>query len=632
MAIPAIAIYATSPPHQFISHTIYDFDFNSRSSPSPCSSSSSSASSSSSQKPFLGGLSRLFSSSPAQRQIPSSSLTMQVAEERGDELLKELSGSSSYYGKFVGSLKREYSSPVSVIHGPPSSCGSSCSSHRSSSALFKGLVRNALGSCIDYDCSRSDFRHPGAAESVELTFNLEEGVADGDLDCHAKELLSSAQKRHAIFYEDLVLKAFCEAERAHRGQTRASGDPYLQHCVETGVLLALVGANSVVVAAGLLHDSTDDSFLNYDYILRTFGVNVADLVQGVSNLSHLSKLARENNTASRPYEADLLHTLFLAMADARVVLVKLADRLHNMMTLDALPPLKREKFAKETLEIFVPLANRLGISSWKERLENLCFRHLEPIRHWELSSQVLESFNEDFLASSVEKLKLALQEKLASNICLSGRQKSLYSIHCKMLKKNLSVDEIHDIYGLRLIVEDKEDCYRALEIVHELWPQARGKFKDYIVHPKFNGYQSLHTVVLGEGRVPLEVQIRTREMHLQAEFGFAAHWRYKESDCEHSSFIVQMVEWARWIVAWQCKAMDFDWPSAEYADSIKSPCCKPQYCMENPVFVIVIRDEEMSVQELPANSTLMDLLKRLNYQYGGLPIPMKEEMMPRLNH
>ncbi|OWM79915.1 probable GTP diphosphokinase RSH2, chloroplastic [Punica granatum] len=639
MAVPTIALYATSPPHQFSSHLAHDFEFSPRSSPSP-----SSSSSSSSQRQILGGLSRLFSS-PTQRSIQSSSPSFS-GDERSEEL-KELSG--SYSGRFIGSLKKEYSTPVSVLPGP-GSCSSS-SSYRSS-AMFSGFVRSALGSCIDYDSPRSDFRGPGAVDAVELTFNLEEGAQEGDLEPYAKELLLSAQRRHKIFYEDLVLKAFHEAEKAHRGQIRASGDPYLKHCVETAVLLALIGANSVVVAAGLLHDTIDDSFMSYDYILRIFGANVADLVQGVSKLSHLSKLARESNTASRANEADRLHTMFLAMADARAVLIKLADRLHNMMTLEALCSEKRKRFAKETLEIFAPLANRLGISSWKERLENLCFRHLDPIRHGELSSRLLESFDEDFITSAVEKLKNALKEKSVSNIRLSGRHKSLYSVHRKMLKKSLSVDEIHDIHGLRLIVESKEDCYRALEIVHKLWREVPGKFKDYIIHPKFNGYQSLHTVVIGEGMVPFEVQIRTREMHLQAEFGFAAHWRYKEGDCEHSSFILQMVEWARWVVTWQCETMDLDRPSIRYTDSImgKSPCtfpshsrdcpyyCKPHSNTEGPVFVIVIENDKMSVRELPANSLVMDLLESTGQigtgskrwtQCGGFPV--KEELRPRLN-
>ncbi|KAL5755562.1 hypothetical protein ACOSQ2_020308 [Xanthoceras sorbifolium] len=476
---------------------------------------------------------------------------------------------------------------------------------------------------------------------------MEDSLADVELQSYAKEFLVAAQLRHKIFCEDFVIKAFYEAEKAHRGQMRASGDPYLQHCVETAVFLAMIGANSTVVAAGLLHDTLDDSFLSYDYIFRTFGAGVADLVEGVSKLSQLSKFARENNTANKTVEADRLHTMFLAMADARAVLIKLADRLHNMMTLDALPSSKQQRFAKETLQIFVPLANRLGICSWKEQLENLCFKHLNPDQHQQLSTKLEESFDEAMITSATEKLERVLKDKAISYHVLYGRHKSLYGIHCKMLKKKLTMDQIHDIHGLRLIVENEDDCYKALSIVHQLWAEVPGKMKDYISHPKFNGYQSLHTVVKGEGMVPLEVQIRTKEMHLQAEFGFAAHWRYKEGDCKHSSFVLQMVEWARWVLTWQCETMSKDRSSIVYADSIKPPCTfpthaddcpysyKPQCSQDGPVFVIMLENDKMSVQELPPNSTVMDLLERAgrgSTRWSPYGFPMKEELRPRLNH
>ncbi|KAA8540241.1 hypothetical protein F0562_024196 [Nyssa sinensis] len=470
---------------------------------------------------------------------------------------------------------------------------------------------------------------------------------ESSIDPYAKDLLLGAQLRHKIFCDDFVVKAFYEAEKAHRGQMRASGDPYLQHCVETAVLLSTIGANSTVIAAGLLHDTLDDTFMSYDYISQTFGTGVADLVEGVSKLSQLSKLARENNTASKTVEADRLHTMFLAMADARAVLIKLADRLHNMMTLDALPLAKQQRFAKETSEIFVPLANRLGISSWKEQLGNLCFKHLNPEQHKELSSKLVESFNMARITSAVEKLERALTDGDISYHDLSGRHKSLYSIYCKMLKKKLTMDEIHDIHGLRLIVENEEDCYKALRIVNQLWSEVPGKFKDYIHHPKFNGYQSLHTVVMGEGMVPLEVQIRTKEMHLQAEFGFAAHWRYKEGDCKHSSFVLQMVEWARWVVTWHCETMNKNQSCIAYADSVKPLCTfpfhsedcpysyNPHCAHEGPVFVILMENDKMSVQEFPADSTLLDLLERTgrgSSRWSPYGFPLKEELKPRLNH
>lgn len=639
MAVPTIALYATPPscstPHpcQINSHATYDFELSSRSSSPP-------STSCNSQKPALGGLSSLFSSGTIKHEELGS-----LWHDKGDDL-----GSSFRKSSLSSSLKRDQS-PVSVFQGPVS-CGSSPGSIRSlSGGLFKGFVSHALGSCVEYDNQSSTFQVPRFGDSCvegsdELPFEMDDGLSEAITEPYAKDLLVDAQSRHKIFHNEVVVKAFHEAEVAHRGQMRASGDPYLKHCVETAILLATIGANSTVVAAGLLHDTIDDSFLTYDCIFRSFGAGVADLVEGVSKLSHLSKLARDNNTANKTVEADRMHTMFLAMADARAVLIKLADRLHNMMTLDALPLKKRERFAKETLEIFAPLANRLGIYTWKERLENLCFRYVYPEHHEELSSKLVRAFDEAMISLAVGKLECALKNGDISYHDLTGRHKSLYSIHRKMLKKKLDMDEIHDIHGLRLIVDKEEDCYKALEFVHQLWDEVPGRFKDYIVHPKLNGYRSLHTVVMGDGMVPLEVQIRTKEMHLQAEYGFAAHWRYKEGDCEHSSFVTQMVEWARWVVTWQCETMIKDRSSICYGDSSRPPCkfpshsqdCphsyKPQCGSDGPVFVIVIENDKMSVQEFPAKSSVMDLLVRVHGSCRWTPygFPVKEDLRPRVNH
>ncbi|XP_050381185.1 probable GTP diphosphokinase RSH2, chloroplastic [Argentina anserina] len=663
MTVP-IALYAT-PPSSVCSHATFDFELTSRSSTSATSTPSTS------QKPAVGGLSCLFSSSTVKHASSSSSGFSGGAEElmwpdRGEEL------SSSF--RYSQSKMNRDQSPISVFHGPVSSGSSgvsssarsppmrnarerSCSGDVSlnamrcgSSRLFNGFIRGALGStCVDYDSpvrNEDDLEMRSAAVLDELTFSMEDGFGDGNLEPYARELLIGAQLRHKIFYEDYVIKAFYQAEKAHRGQMRASGDHYLQHCVETAVLLALIGANSTVVAAGLLHDTLDDSVMSYDYIYGKFGAESADLVEGVSKLSHLSKLARDNNTACKTVEADRLHTMFLAMADPRAVLIKLADRLHNMMTLDALSLTKQQRFAKETLEIFVPLANRLGISSWKVQLENLCFKHLNPDQHLELSSKLEDSFDDEMITSATARLDQALREKAISYHVLCGRHKSLYSIYCKMLKKKLNMSEIHDIHGLRLIVEKEEDCYQALEVVRQLWTEVPGKFKDYIRQPKCNGYQSLHTVVMGGGTIPLEVQIRTKEMHLQAEYGFAAHWRYKEGDSKHPSFVLQMVEWARWVVTWQCEAMSRDRSSITYADSIRPPCTFPSHsddcpysykshCGEDePVFVIMIENDKMSVQEFAANSTIMDVVEKAgrgSMRWTTYGLPLKQELRPRLN-
>lgn len=601
MAVPAVAIYATSPT-TLPSHTCSsDFDRSS--------------------KHFSGGL---FSSPSVKHAFISDDQKLDARRDFSPVSVFGSSRSSSPPTRFLkdgGDFNRSFRV------GSPN-------------GLFNRFVAHAVGSCVNnYDST--------SFELDQLPFSMDDDDDSLGESNYATDLLATAQLRHNIFTDHLVIRAFNQAEKAHRGQMRASGDPYLQHCVETAVLLAIIGANSTVVAAGLLHDTLDDSFITYDHIFGSFGSRVADLVQGVSKLSQLSKLARESNTANITIEADRLHTMFLAMADARAVLIKLADRLHNMMTLDALPVTKQQRFAKETLEIFAPLANRLGISSWKEQLENLCFKYLYPVQYEELSSQLVKSFNEAKITYSADKLGQALKDEGISYHVLSGRHKSLYSIYCKMLKKNLTMDEVHDIHGLRLIVKDEQDCYEALQIVHQLWSEVPGKLKDYIHQPKCNGYQSLHTVVFGEDMVPLEVQIRTKDMHLQAEFGIAAHWRYKEGDCKYSSFVLQMVEWARWVVTWQCETMVKDRSPNSYHDLVKPPCTfpthsddcphslKPCCVADGPVFVIVIENDKMSVQEFSANSTVMDLLERAGRgctRWTPYGFPVKEELRPKVNH
>ncbi|KAG5523572.1 hypothetical protein RHGRI_035395 [Rhododendron griersonianum] len=598
-ASPRSSICSTPHHHQINAHSSpFDSDSTVRSPPTP-------------QKPTVGGLSCLFSS-PSVKHASSSSYSSGVDDAvcRGEEL-----SSSFRFSPYCSSLKKNHSplqrnqSPVSVFQGPVS-CSPPLRVARekmaadwkvpesvpgSSGLLLNGLAAHSLGSFVDYDS-------PTFQANNSPTFRENSDV-------------------------DSSLASFV--------MMRESGDPYLQHCVETAVLLAVFGANSSVVAAGLLHDTLDDSSTSYDDILQIFGVEVADLVKGVSKLSHLSKLARESDTASET-EAYRLRTMFLAMPDARAVLIKLADRLHNMITLDALSMLKQQRFAKETLEILAPLANRLGISSWKEQLENLCFKSLYPDKHKEISSKLSNSFDEALINLSAEKLERALGDAAISYRGVSKRHKSLYSIFRKMEKKNLTVDQIHDIHGLRLIVENEEDCFEALTVVHRLWSEVPGKFKNYIKCPKFNGYQSLHTVVKGEGEVPLEVQIRTRVMDLQAEFGIAAHWRYKEGDCKCFSFELQMVEKARW----ECETMSKDKSMIGCVDSIIPPCtfsshsedC-PYSCTHNcgtdgPVFVIMMENDKMSVQEFPANSTIRDLMERAS---PGTFRWSKQELRPRLN-
>ncbi|CAH2068648.1 unnamed protein product, partial [Thlaspi arvense] len=557
--------------------------------------------------PMVGGLSCLFSS--AKHAFSSTSYSNDGEEfgslrhGKGEELSSSFPYSS--LGNLSSSLKKDQS-PASVFQGPvhvvaavlntgdlslPSLQGSF---RAATSGFFNGFVRHSVASFVYYDSPT--FQLDGGSPDVhslsvladELPFSMEDSFMEPSSEAYAKDLLLDAQSRHKIFNEVKVVEAFNEAEKSY-SQMRASGDPYLQHCVQTAVLLAIIGANSMVVAAGPLHDTLDDTCISYDYIFQTWELVLLIWSKGenhvffpilsaeaivipsklryvtlVSKLSQLSKHARENNTASNSVEADRLHTMILAMTDARVALIKLADRLHNMMTPDALPLANQQRF-----EIFTPLANRLGIFSWKEKLENLSFKHLHPEEHKELSTKVIKSFDEVAITTAVEKLEHALDDTGIPYHILAGRHKSLYSIYSKMLKY-----APFSLYFPLSIVEKEEACYEALRVVHQLWSEVPGKLKYYTNHPKINGYQSLHTVVMGGDMVPLEVQIRTEEMHLQAEFGFAAHWRYKEGDYKHSSYVIQMVEWACWVLIWQCKAMSNNRSTICNADS-RPPCKFP---------------------------------------------------------
>ncbi|XP_002983570.2 probable GTP diphosphokinase RSH2, chloroplastic [Selaginella moellendorffii] len=460
------------------------------------------------------------------------------------------------------------------------------------------------------------------------------------------EILVDAQRRHKVFKDPFIIKAFRLAEEAHRGHFRRSGELYLTHCVETAILLASAGAEATVVAAGLLHDTLDDSSIDEAQIRAIFGDDVADLVVGVSKISQLSQLARDNNIASKTLEAGRLRTMFLAMVDVRVVLIKLADRLHNMRTLEALATEKQNRIASETLEILVPIANRLGIWSWKAEMEDLCFKYLNPTEYQELAAKLIECCRGGVVLSAIEQLDKALRKSKIKIEDLCGRSKTLFSIYTKMKKKGRSIDEIYDVRGLRLIVKDEADCYKALEFVHKLWDHIPGKLKDYIKQPKANGYQSLHTVVSGKDGLPLEVQIRTKEMHSHAEFGMAAHWRYKEgNDTKHSAFLLQRVEWARWILTWHSEIMDNKLRVSPSHMDLKSSCpfpfhkddCRhafsgPPESEDDPLFVIMLKDEKMIVQELPPGCTAADLVTERGEDHFLLDPGVLSEMTPRVNH
>lgn len=491
---------------------------------------------------------------------------------------------------------------------------------------------------------------PGILEAREKILRLAEeangifsaGTENSKVGTHvgtsADELLRGAQSRYKVFYAPVVVKAFRMAEEAHKGQFRRNGESFLSHCMETALILAATGVDITVVAAGLLHDAIDDSNLSLKLLRGALGEDVASLVIGVSKLSNLSQLTRDSNSVCNPMEADRLRTMILAMVDVRVVLIKIADRLHNLRTIEALPSHKQIGIANETLEIFAPLANRLGIWSWKAELEDLCFKCLKPVEHQDLSTRLSERCREGLVMSSIRDLDDALRVRGVQFIDLCGRPKNLYSVFKKMLKKKRTPEEILDVRGLRLIVSDEKSCYEALGIVHQLWRQIPGKSKDYIVDSKPNGYKSLHTVVIGSDGYPLEVQIRTMKMHHQAEYGLAAHWRYKEDNSEHSAFSSERVEWARWVLTWHSEIMDTKLRVSPLGADLKppcpfpvhnkgcpyeAPCCGLMLREDDPVFVIKMENEHMLVRELSSGSTVADLVSVRNSDMDPLSVNSK---------
>ena len=348
---------------------------------------------------------------------------------------------------------------------------------------------------------------------------------------------------------DLIRRAYDFADAAHKGQMRKSGEPYIIHPLSVAYLLAEMHFDPAVIAAGLLHDVLEDCDVPRPELEAQFGQEVLMLVEGVTKLDKVEERVKEDSVRSRDLqELESLRKLLLAMVqdDVRVIFIKLADRLHNMRTLDALSPESQLRMARETLEIFAPVANRLGIWVWKAELEDLAFCYLNPPMYKELKQLLITHQDERDarVAEHIASLQAALaQEKIPAKI--KGRPKHIYSIYSKMRRKNLPFSRIYDTVGMRVLVENNTQCYQVLGIVHQLWTPVPGEFDDYIAHPKPNDYQSLHTAVIGKDGSPLEVQIRTYEMDEVAEFGVAAHWRYKEEELAFSQEAMEQISIVR---------------------------------------------------------------------------------------
>ncbi len=404
---------------------------------------------------------------------------------------------------------------------------------------------------------------------------------------------------------ELIERAYEVAERAHAGQTRASGEPYIVHSLAVALMLADLHLDPKTIAAGLLHDVPEDTAVTIDQVREMFGTEVASLVDGVTKLGQIDRLSSEGRASIEEQRAESLRKMFLAMVhDVRVVLIKLADRLHNMRTLGALPEDKRRRIAQETLDIFAPLANRLGFWQLKWELEDLSFRYLDPEMYREIAQRIAErrGDRERQIAQVAATLKERLREAGIEAV-VDGRPKHIYSIYRKMQRKGLDFDQIYDVQGVRVIVDTVSDCYASLGVVHSLWTPIPGEFDDYIATPKDNMYQSLHTAVVGPDGKPLEVQIRTHEMHRTAEYGIAAHWRYKEGSKQRDIAFEKKIAWLRSLMEWRQEVAS----ASEFLDSMKTDV------FQDRVYVFTPKGE---VIDLPAGSTPIDFAYHIHSEIG----------------
>ena len=404
-----------------------------------------------------------------------------------------------------------------------------------------------------------------------------------------------------------VGRAFDLAVAAHEGQKRASGEPYVIHPIASAQILAELGLDTTAIQAALLHDVPEDTEYSLTDVEEGFGAEVAQLVDGVTKLSRFSTLSHEQQ------QAENIRKMLLAMAqDIRVVLIKLADRLHNMRTLHALPVEKQQRIARQTMEIYAPLAERLGIWQIKWELEDLAFKALEPERFRELAKllDTRRKGRETYIERAIAELRPSL-EAAGIEADIEGRPKHIYSIWKKMQRKSAEFGEIYDVYAIRLLVDEVRDCYAALGIVHSIWRPIPGQFDDYIAVPKNNLYQSLHTAVIALDGKPLEIQIRTHQMHQVSEVGIAAHWRYKEGTKSDREYDAKLA-WLRQLMDWQRDVSESD--ATEFVEGIKLDIFQDQ------VFVFTPKGD---IKDLPAGATPLDFAYRIHTDVGHRTIGAK---------
>jgi GTP pyrophosphokinase len=407
---------------------------------------------------------------------------------------------------------------------------------------------------------------------------------------------------------ELVEKAYRRAAAAHTGQHRLSGEDYVNHPLEVASILAELHLDAATIVAAILHDTVEDTDLTAQELTREFGPEVAKLVEGVT------KLGRISIRSEQQHQAENIRKMLLAMAeDIRVVLIKLADRLHNMRTLEFLPEPKRLRISRETLDIYAPLAHRLGIWQIKWELEDIAFRYLQPEDYRDVVRRInRQRKDRETVVSDLRDILAAELEKIEIDADISGRPKHAYSIWQKMSRDLKDFAEIYDLNAIRVLVNSVKDCYGVLGVVHSLWKPMPGRFKDYIAMPKSNGYQSLHTTVISHSGDPIEIQIRTHEMHRFAEYGIAAHWAYKEgggspggqtAQAKGGAKFDERFGWLRLLMEWQKEVLDAE----QFVDAVKVDI------FEDEVFVFTPKGD---VLNLPAGSTPIDFAYRIHTEVG----------------
>jgi GTP pyrophosphokinase len=409
----------------------------------------------------------------------------------------------------------------------------------------------------------------------------------------------------------IIIRAFKLADKAHQNQKRADGTPYIQHCLATAKTLTKIGMDTRTIAAGLMHDVPEDTNITLSTIKKEFDADIAFMIEGITKLGKI-KL----HSTPEDYKLENWRRMFLAMgSDIRTVIIKLADRLHNMQTLDNLPKNKRLRIANETMEIYVPIANRLGIGEIRGELADLCFYQLEPKQFQETKDISEKKLKKHYVEKGITEIKKILKKRNVKFLDIHGRTKSIHSLHLKLLTYDMDIDRVFDFTAIRIIVPNITTCYEALGVVHKKYRPMIGRIKDYISLPKPNGYQSIHTTVFGPNGNVIEVQIRTQQMHDEAEFGIAAHWLYEEKKQGWKKYFTssdkqikktqQEIEWVKQLQEWQ---KDLGNNPEEFMEGLRVDFLK------NHIFAFTPNGD---IIELPEDASIVDFAYAIHTDIGN---------------